>query len=258
MNLLISIFGGMLLTVLLYGGARVLKLSNFWAAVAASALPSFAYVAYAVAFWPGLDVVTLHVIAYPTVAVLLFQLYGDKAGQHRGVHWAPKLMIGFFVFITVIFGGFVYIAGQGLPPALASLILPGVANKNIHTGFAGVVAHGADAAKGIGHRLKMDDKLARLGWRLEVEGLDGLRPGRKDAITLLVRGKDGQGVAGVRVRLGLGRPGQPPTETLDLSEQGDGRYRAMASLPDAGAWLATLSLEARGEQIVLERTLGGD
>jgi hypothetical protein len=156
LNLLITIFGGMLLTVLLYGGGRALRLSNFWAAVLACALPSFAYVAHAVAVWPGLDVVTIHVVAYPTVAVLLYQLYGSRAGHELNVHWAPKLMIIFFVLITVIFGGFVYIAGQGLPPALARLILPGAKDKNIHTGFAGVVAHGEDAAKGIGHHLGME------------------------------------------------------------------------------------------------------
>lgn len=258
MNLLISIFGGMLLTVLLYGGARALKLSNFWAAVVASGLPSFAYMAYAVAVWPGLDVVTLHVIAFPTVAVLLFQLYGEKAGMQQGVHWAPKLMIGFFVIITVIFGGFVYIAGQGLPPALASLILPGVKNKNIHTGFAGVVAHGEDAAKGIGHHLGMDSKLARLGWHLDVAGLDGLRPDRQGTVRVLVTGSDGRGVEKIAVKLSLSRPGQESSQAFELADQGGGRYQVAAALPAPGAWLATLRLESAGEKIVLERAVGGE
>jgi hypothetical protein len=258
MNLLITIFGGMLLTVLLYGGARAMKLSNFWAAVLASGLPSFAYMAYAVAVWPGLDVVTLHVIAFPTVAVLLFQLYGDKASLQQGVHWAPKLMIGFFVIITVIFGGFVYIAGQGLPPSLASLILPGVKNKNIHTGFAGVVAHGEDAAKEIGHRLSMENKLARLGWRLDVTGLDGLRPDRQGAVEVLVTGRDGQGVEKVVVNLLLSRPGQASGQSLDLADQGGGRYLVSTRLPASGAWLATVHLESEGKIIAFERTVGGE
>ncbi len=258
MNLLISIFGGMLLTVLLYGGARSLKLSNFWSAVVASALPSFAYMAYAVVVWPGLDVVTLHVIAYPTVAVLLFQLYGEKAGLQQGVHWAPKLMIAFFVVITVIFGGFVYIAGQGLPPALASLFLPGVKDKNIHTGFAGVVAHGEDAAKGIGHHLKMDDKLARLGWHLEVGGLDAMRPDRQGTVQVKVTGADGAGVEHVQVKLMLSRPGQASGKVFPLEAVGGGRYLVRTTLPGEGAWLATLSLEGGHENIVLERRVGGE
>jgi hypothetical protein len=258
MNLLISIFGGMLLTVLLYGAARKLKRSNFWAAVAASAIPSFAYLAYAVKVWPGLDVVTLHVIAYPTVAVLLFQLYGEKAGQPQGLHWAPKLMVAFFVLITVIFGGFVYVAGQGLPPALARLLLPGVENKNVHTGFAGVVAHGEDAAKSIGHRRGMDAKLARLGWRLEISGLDGLRPDLAGPVGVTILGSDGQGVDRVPVALLLSRPGQPVTQTLPLTGQGAGRYAATVALPGPGVWLATVRLEAGAERIALDHKLGGE
>jgi hypothetical protein len=258
LNLLITIFGGMLLTVVLYGGGRALRLSNFWAAVLACALPSFAYVAYAAAVWPGLDVVTIHVVAYPTVAVLLYQLYGNKSGHELNVHWAPKLMIIFFVLITVIFGGFVYIAGQGLPPALARLILPGAKDKNIHTGFAGVVAHGEDAAKGIGHYLGMESKLARLGWRLEVEGLDGLRPDREATVRVTVTRPDGQGVENIPVKLLLGRPGQASGQALVLAAEGGGRYQARTRLPASGAWLATLRLEAVDETIALERVVGGE
>lgn len=258
MNLFVSIFGGMLLTVLLFAGARALKLSTFWSAALACGLPSFAYLAYALGAWPGLDVVTMHVIAYPTVAVLLFQLYGDKAGRQQGVHWAPKLMIGFFVFITVIFGGFVYIAGHGLPPMLARLLLPGLSNKNVHTGFAGVVAHGEDAAKGIGHHLGMEGKIARLGWRVEVEGLDALRPERQGTVSVRLAGADGKGVENVRMDLTLARPGQRTGTTFPMVDAGGGNYLAKAALPAPGAWLATLRLQTGREIIVLERKLGGE
>ncbi len=258
MNLLVTIFGGMLLTVTLYAGARASRLSNFWAAVLASGLPSFAYLVYAVKFWPGLDVVTLHVIAFPTVAVLLFQLYGEKAGRQQGVHWAPKLMVAFFVAITVIFGGFVYIAGQGLPPALARLLLPGAGGKNLHTGFAGVVAHGEDAAKGIGHHLGMESKLARLGWRLDVAGLDALRPDRVTPVRVRVTDGQGRGVGNVAVRLTLSRPGQTESHSFALADAGDGRHQASLSLPAKGAWVASLRLDGAGEPLVFQRTLGSE
>ena len=258
MNLLITIFGGMLLTVLLYAGARGLKLFNFWAAVLASGLPTFAYLVYAVAYWPGLDVVTLHVIAYPTVAILLFQLYGEKAGKQQGVHWAPKIMVAFFVVITVIFGGFVYVAGQGLPPALARLLLPDTGGRNIHTGFAGVVVHGDDAAKGIGHHLGMESKLARLGWRLDVAGLDALRTDRAELVEVQVTDTAGRGVDGVAVKIGLSRPGQATSQHFALADIGGGRHQISMSLPASGAWLATLRLESAKEVLEFQRTLGGD
>lgn len=258
MNLLITIFGGMLLTVVLYAAARGMKLSNFWAAVVASGLPSAAYMAYALAVWPGLDVVTLHVIAYPTVAVLLYQLYGAKSGTQEGTHWAPKLMIGFFIVITVLYGGFVYIAGQGLPPALARMLLPGVENKNIHTGFAGVVAHGEEAAKEIAHDLGMEAKLRNLGWRLEVAGLDSLRAGRQDPVQVILTGAGGQGVDNIPITLVLSRPGQALGSDFSLASQGGGRYQVLAGLPAEGAWLATLKLKAGEDTISLERNLGGN
>jgi hypothetical protein len=226
LNLLITIFGGMLLTVVLYGGGRALRLSNFWAAVLACALPSFAYVAYAVAVWPGLDVVTIHVVAYPTVAVLLYQLYGNKAGHELNVHWAPKLMIIFFVLITVIFGGFVYIAGQGLPPALARLILPGAKDKNIHTGFAGVVAHGEDAAKGIGHSPGHGEQAGPTRLAPGGGGPGWPAPDREATVRVTVTRPDGRGVENIPVKLLLGRPGQASGQALVLAAEGGGRYQA--------------------------------
>ena len=256
MNLLISIFGGMLLTVLLYGAARLVKLSNFWAAVAAAGLPSAAYLFYAVANWPGLDVVTLHVVTYPTVSVLLFQLYENKPGKDLHVHWVPKLLIGFFVVITVVLGGFVYIAGHGLPPALAERLLPDAKGKTLHTGFAGVIEHGEEAAKSIAQQRNIDARLAKLGWNVEVSGLDALSRERSSEIRVLLRKADGGGVTGRQLRFGLSRPGQPAPAGQLMQEAGSGDYRTSIALPAAGAWLATISFAADGKRIVLEHAVG--
>lgn len=257
MNLLVTIFGGMLLTVLLYALGRGLRLSNFWSAVGAAGLPTFVYLAYALVTGPGLDTITMHVIAYPTVAVMLYLLYGDKAARGGG-HWAPRLMVAFFIVITVLYGGFVYVAKQGLPPALAALVLPNASANRVHTGFAGVVAHGEDAAKSIAHHRNMEEKLVRLGWRVEVVGLDSLRPGHANEVRVLIRDAQGAMVSGVGVSLALGRPGRPAEERLALEAAGDTGYRALAGLPGEGVWLAALTLESQGERVELQRILGGE
>ncbi len=256
MSLLITLFGGMLVAALLYGLGRWLRLSNFWAAVLACGPVSFLYLAYAVVRWPGLDVVTLHLVAYPTVAVLLYQLYGEKARHAESMHWAPKLMVGFFVVITLLYGGFVYIAGQGLPPALAQLLLPGAEGKNVHTGFAGVVEHRDEAAKGIAHHLKMEDRLSKLGWRVDVTGLGGLRAGQSQPVAVQVLDRSGQAVPGVHVRLRLGRPGQRPAQDVRLAGGGESGYEAVLSGLDQGTWVAILTLQGAGTPpITLEHTL---
>ena len=258
MSLLITIFGGILLTVLLYASCRGLRLSNFWSAVVAAGVPGFAYVAYAGVFWPGLDVVTMHVVAYPTVAVVLFLIYGERGASTGGMHWAPMLLVGFFVAITILFSGFVYVAKQGLPPAWAAWLLPNAAGGKIHTGFAGVVAHGEDAAKSIAHHRNMEAKLARLGWRVEIVGLDTLRPDHANEVQVKVRNRQGAIVPGVLVQLSLGRPGQKAEQTISLDEAGETGYRGLTGLPGEGAWVATISLGRQGEHVALEHIVGGE
>lgn len=254
MTLLISIFGGMFLTAVLYAVGRLGRLSNYWAAVIAAAIPSLAYLVYAIGHPVGLDTVTLHVIAYPTVAVLLAMLNGAKAKRAPAGHWAPKLLVGFFLIMLVIMAGFVYIAGQGLPPAVAAMLLPDVNGKTIHTGFAGVVEHHQGAAKGIGQHLRMEDKLSKLGWKVDVAGLSGLRAGEPAPVSVRITDAAEQPVAAVAVALELGRPGQAAVETLVLTGGADGYHGTLAGL-EAGTWVSKLNL-ARGEDaIVLEHTL---
>lgn len=256
MNLLISIFGGMLLTALLYWAGRSVKLSNFWSAVAAAGIPVFAYLIYAVSRWPGLDVVTLHLVTYPTISVLLFQMNEKKPGRDDGVHWVPKLLIAFFLVITTVLGGFVYIAGHGLPPAMAQWLLPNAQGKTLHTGFAGVLEHGEEAAKSIAHQRNIDARLAKLGWNVEVTGLNDLVPVHPGEVRVQLRQSDGQGVAGQQLRLALIRPGDPAGAGVVMKEVEPGDYRVSLALPAGGAWLAQLSLNADGKRITLEHTVG--
>jgi len=254
MTLLISIFGGMILTALLYAVGRLGRLSNYWAAVAAGALPSVAYLIYAIGHPVGLDVVTMHVIAYPTVATLLGMLYSPKAKRSGAMHWAPKLLIAFFLLLTMVMAGFVYIAGQGLPPALAQVLLPDAQGKNIHTGFAGVVEHQQDAAKGVGHHQGMVDKLAKLGWQVEVSGLAELRAGSPAPVVVRITDSAGVPVEAVDVSLDLSRPGQPERNKLDLAGSSDGYLGTLTGL-EVGTWVAGLRLAKGEDTVILEHSL---
>jgi len=255
MNLLVSVFGGMTLTALLYGLGRGLRLSNFWAAIVAGLLPSLAYVVYASFARPGLDTITLHIVAYPTVAVLLSQLYGAKADHARTLHWAPKLMITFFVLLSVVFGALIYIAANGLPPALARVLLPNTEGKTLYTGFAGVVGHHQEAAKVIGYRQKMEARLAQSGWSVEVNGLTGVAPETAVPLQVRIRQTDGAGARGVEVSLDLARPGMTAAQRITLVETTLGDYQGVLPPLAVGTWLVTLNLTHAGETIRLEHDL---
>jgi nitrogen fixation protein FixH len=257
MSLITSIFGGMLLAAVVYFVARRLGRSNFWSAILAAGIPSLGYFAYAAAARPSLDVLTLNLIAYPTVAVILFQLYG---GRNQGkVHWVPKLLVGLFVLLIVLLGCFVYISTNGLPPALAKVFLPKTAaSRPLHTGFSGTVEHGESAAKGINQHLKMQADMSALGWQVEVEGLGQLNEQAERAVTLHLRKTDGQAVEQARIQLGLKKPGQRVVQTTLLAPANPGHYAAAVRLPAAGHWLAQIDIEHSGKHIRLEHALGGE
>lgn len=255
MSLLISIFGGMLLTAVLYFVGRRGRLSNYWAAVIAAAIPTLAYLGYVIGHPVGLDTVTMHIIAYPTVAVLLSLPNNGKAKAGVAMHWAPKLLIAFFLFLMVVMASFVYIAGKGLPPAITQLVLPDAKGKNIHTGFAGVVEHKQDAAKGIGQHLKMEHRLAELGWQVEVIGLAGLPANQPAPLLVRILDTEGKPVGSVAVALEFGRPGQKAGQRVDLSGSPDGYHGVLAGL-DSGTWVAILHLNQGAEKpVALEHAL---
>lgn len=248
MSMFITIFGGMLLTAALYGLGRLARLSNFWSAVIACALPTVAYIGYAFMTGPGLDVITMHVVAYPTVAVMFGLLYGAKA--NHALHWIPKLIVLFFVVLTLLLGGFVYIARQGLPPSVAQYLLPDIKGRTVHTGFAGVVSHSDEAARGVAQQLDMRDKLTKLGWRIEVTGLDSLQGGLPGPVEVLVNDRETRPVEDILVNLELVRPGQHGSIALPLSG-GLGSYHATLPPLQSGHWIAHISLGRQGEEAIL-------
>lgn len=252
MNLFITIFGGMLFTAVLYGLGRLARLSNFWAAVMAAAIPSAAYMAYGFMRWPGLDVITIHLVAFPTVALLFGLLYGTKADHSLNMHWIPKLLIGFFIALTLVMGAFVYIARQGLPPNLAALLLPSTHGQTIHTGFAGVVEHNQEAANSIAHHLEMQNTLMKRGWQLEINGLEGLRSGINAPVRVIVSDRETRPVQNLDVTLELQHPGQTREVRLPLTG-GLGSYHGILPSLEAGHWVAHILLASgNAETIDLE------
>ena len=253
MNLLYTLFGGMLATACLYGALRYARVGNFWSAVAAAGVSSLVYIAYAAMQWPGLDMLAMHLVAYPTVAVVLAQLYDTRKGQ--GLHWAPRLIVGLFLVVSVLYGGLAYISSHGLPQVVARWFLPDAQGKAVHTGFAGVVAHDTEAAKGIGQHLKAEHALAELGWAVEVDGLDQLGAGRAGDLRVELRDRNGLGVDPARVGIAFGRPGQPAGAVLRLARLGQGRYQQRLEPLPAGAWVAYLLIDTGKQTIALEHTV---
>jgi hypothetical protein len=74
-------------------------------------------------------------------ALVLFALTQFRQRSAGRMHWAPKLLTGFFIGLVFLNAGLLYIATNGLPGPVARWWLGSDGNA-VYSGFSGVVAHG--------------------------------------------------------------------------------------------------------------------
>lgn len=260
MNMLVTLFGGVALVAAIYQVLRALGLPNYWRGVVSGVVPLVLFAAYATRHWSGLDVMAIHTAVYLSTATILTMLGARQADQkpERKVpmHWAPKVIVGFFVFVFALNAAFLYISSRGLPPSVAKWLLPNAENENLHTAFPGVVPHGQEAAKEIGSELTARNRQMRLGWRVDVSGLDAL--GRDGAAQVSVRAhaRDDAAMNDAQVTLDLLRPAQAASDfTLPLALSAPGRYQAWVKVPEAGRWIVVVRVAQGGDIYQTEQQL---
>ncbi|OFZ97061.1 MAG: hypothetical protein A2Z44_00420 [Betaproteobacteria bacterium RBG_19FT_COMBO_58_11] len=91
----------------------------------------------------------MHVAVFIATAVILSLLNTRRAEPAKKLHWAPKVLIGFFLLLFIIDGALIYIASHGLPGFVAKRFMPDADKGGAHTAFPGVMPHGEDAAKAV-------------------------------------------------------------------------------------------------------------
>ena len=239
----LTLFGGLIVVILLFVLARFSRLSAEASGLLASGVPLLAYFVYLFGQWPGLDVVAIHIAVFISAAFVLAIFSRYRARQKR-MHWVPKALIAFFAVLAIMNAGFLYVATKGLPAGLASLILPADKDATIHTGFAGTTRHGQEAAKAIGADLSREHRNTRLGWNVRVEGLR--QPGvGENAVFINV--EDGQGLplTGLQGEMRLSRPGGA-SRAYPLVPTGQGSYESHLNFDGPGLWVLELYI-AQGE-----------
>lgn len=248
-----TLFGGIALVAILYYGLRFARTSNYWAAVTAAGIPITLYLALQAGRWPGGDQLSMHIAAYIATATGLAMIGLRQKTDTRKLHWAPRVLIIFFLILFVINATLMTIATKGLPPSLARLLLPGDSAGTTRTGFPGVVPHSGGAAKTVSSELKARQRLAELGWRLELTGLRGWRAGQPQTVRLSIRAPL---APQVNARLELRRSGDAkPAVSQPFAALGGAEYAATLTAPDAGAWRALLLLDTGAETLRFEHTL---
>jgi nitrogen fixation protein FixH len=245
----VTLFGGAALIALLYFGLRLVGVSNYWRGVISGALPTLAILFYSLSHWPGGDVVALHLALYVATAIVLTLTGDKKAGASRQpMHWIPKIIVGFFLVLTLLMAGFVSISISGLPPFVAQWFLPNAVNKQVYTAFSGEVQHDEAAAKMISSHMKKSERQRQLGWRIEVAGLDQIKLGQASEVTVSASDSAQQPLEGATVTLTIKHPadGADTGKSANLTAFAPGRYRALVGMDRPGQWVAVLLVE-RGQ-----------
>ena len=235
-----TLFGGLIAVILLF--VILGRLPDQLRGLVAAGLPMLGYFFYLIGWWPGLDVVAIHVAIFASAAFVMVMIVRHRSSASGKMHWVPKAFIVFFLLLSVLMASFLYIANQGLPPEIAALILPGADKAKIRTGFSGVVEHGQGAAKTIGSQLSDQYRQAQLGWDVAVQGL---HLPNKGSNSVLVEAGDVEGrpLSNLTAVMNVKRPGEAGEGShLVMNETSRGTYQGRLLLPDSGLWLVGLTL----------------
>lgn len=248
-----TLFGGLVFAIALYFLLRVLRLSNFWASVLSGAIPFVMYIVYSTQHWGGGDVLAIHFAVFLANAGLL-GVFGGMRQKQQTLHWAPKIIIGFFIFLVISNAILLSIAGRGLPEGLTSVFLPSPENKRVHTGFPGVMPH--DRNKSYQPHLQQLEQQQALGWQIKLENVEGLTPGQPHALSVTLQDEHGLVLSQAEVTLNFWRMANSRDDQSTLMrEQTPGQYVADVTLPDSGRWVAEILVKLGDQRFRKQQSL---
>lgn len=241
MNTMATLSAGLAAVLVLYlvGGA-VRSLPAILRALLAGLIPLLGYFVLIIGRWPGLDVVAMHISVFLAAGLVLYAVTQFRRRSAGRMHWAPKLLIAFFLGLVVVNGSLLYIATKGLPEPLGRWWL-GSEGGAVYSGFSGVVEHGQSAAKAVSSELSQAHRESELGWQVDVVGLDNNTAER--VVEVRVKDRTGLPVDRIDAELRLLRPGAAQAAlTLPLNALAPGVYGGVLDLPASGRWLVELRL----------------
>lgn len=239
-----TLFGGLIVVILLFLLARLIKLSAELSGLIAAMIPLLAYFVSLFGHEIDLDMVAMHMAIYIAAAFVMAVFAKHRQSQSK-THWVPKALIAFFIVLTVINACLMYVSSNGLPNWVAPIFLPGKNAAELHTGFSGTTRHGNEAPLSVNSDLAQLHHNDELGWKIEVEGLTEAAEGY-NLVRILANDKQGNPIAGLTGDMLIGRPGDSGV-SVPVKMTSAGRYEVQMELPNPGLWIVQLELAQQGE-----------
>lgn len=212
------------------------------------------YLPYALIYWPGADVLALNITIYFMAAYLMGMFFShrekmrqdESASRNKWFHWAPALIVSFFIVILVVDAVFVTLSKEGLPGGLQSLLIskedqseqslmrfPGVMHNNYHKKEARY-----------NNYLRQLELLQSRGWKIR-KGWLGTTPAvdQQGVFQVVVEDQSGKKIPGMKVsgRFMHAADGRYDVE-FAMHEQATGVYRADMKLARPGLWNVNIDI----------------
>jgi len=246
--MLVGIGGGMVAEVVLFMLLRRLfRLDGKAAGMAIALLAVLIYVPWAILTWPGADVFAIHLAIFLTVAYAL-GMVGSRVG--RGWHWAPALIVGFFVVVVATNVVFLGVAEQGITGLFAEMLPQPRGSQVVDSRFPGTVSHDYQKKESLyNDYLRQVEIQQRRGWDVRKGWLDRPVAGQPATFVVALTDKVGAAVAGATVSGRFLRTSSSRDDfEFAMQEVAPGEYRATLIMPLHGLWQLVLQIR-RGEEL---------
>ena len=238
-----SLFGGVLAILLVFFALyRFTRFDAKGAALLVALAVIGVYVPVAILWWPGGDVFAIHIAIYLITAYalgIIFSVREAREGEQRGFHWAPALIILFFVVVVGIDSVFVMLAQKGVDGRLAAWLLPAPrSGGNVSSHFPGTVARNYQEREAAFNEWLERMEAQRLrDWRIREGWVGGVRAGEPAVFRLELADKNAQPITGARIEGRFMRPGNVKLDqAFRMQEVSPGRYEVRLVLPEHGRW----------------------
>jgi nitrogen fixation protein FixH len=246
--MLAGIGGGVAAEVLLFVLLhRLFRLDGKAAGLGIALLVLLLYVPWAILAWPGADVFAIHLAIFLTVAYAL-GMVGGRVG--RGWHWAPALIVAFFVLVIATNVVFLGVAEQGITGLFAEVLPRPRAAEVVDSRFPGTVSHDYQKKEALynDYLRQVEIQQAR-GWQVKKGWLYRPVAGQPATFVVAVADRDGRPVAGAEVGGRFLRTSNSRDDfDFTMAEVAPGEYRANLQMPLHGLWELVLHIR-RGEDL---------
>ncbi|GAA0400198.1 hypothetical protein GCM10009133_06320 [Cocleimonas flava] len=266
-NLVVTLgFGSLLAFFLFFVFYKVIRWGGKMSALATAALMLLIYVPLSVTHWVGIDVFAIHFAFFMMIPYGLGIITGVHEERRliegeeikRGMHWAPGIIIVFFILLATVDSFIISSATGGLDTGLAKILLPKAASddigSNISSQFTGAVSNDLqNKEKNFDTYVLQLQKQRERGWRVSGGWDRSPMLNTSTNFNLIVKDRSGNAISDADVTAEFRRTSDMSYDQLFKLVETDkdnnaGKYSVPVSLPLKGCWSMKI-LVTKGEDI---------